>query len=96
MQIDWVKFGRGKNHLSAFVATMGYSRASFVKFVINERLETLLNCHEKVFEYFGGVPQEILYDNMKTVVLGRDVYAPKKHRFHLVKWDEVFQIYLSR
>jgi transposase len=82
IQIDWIEFGRGKNHLSAFVATMGYSRASFVEFVTNEKLETLLYCHEKAFEFFGGVPQEILYDNMKTVVLARDVYAPKKHRFH--------------
>lgn len=82
MQVDWIEFGRGKNRLSAFVATMGYSRASFVEFVTNERLETWLTCHEKAFDYFGGVPQEILYDNMKTVVLGRDFYAPKQHRFH--------------
>ncbi|MBX3709914.1 MAG: IS21 family transposase [Gammaproteobacteria bacterium] len=82
MQVDWIEFGRGKHHLSAFVATMGYSRASFVEFVTNERLETLLSCHEKAFEFFGGVPQEILYDNMKTVVLARDAYAPKQHRFH--------------
>ena len=26
---------------------------------------TLLYCHIKAFEFFGGIPDEILYDNMK-------------------------------
>lgn len=81
MQVDWVVFRRGENSLSAFVATLGYSRASFVEFVTNERLETLLDCHSKAFEYFGGVPEEILYDNMKTVVIERNAYARHQHRF---------------
>ena len=47
----------------------------------NEELETLLDCHEHAFEYFGGVTREVLYDNMKTVVLARDAYGPGEHRF---------------
>lgn len=81
MQADWIVLRRGKDSLSAFVATMGYSRASFVEFVTNERLETLLDCHERAFEYFGGVPEEVLYDNMKTVVIERDAYSAGHHRF---------------
>lgn len=80
MQVDWVVFRRGKNSLSAFVATLGYSRASFVEFVTNEKLETLLDCHNKAFDYFGGITAEILYDNMKTVVTQRDAYGPNQHR----------------
>jgi transposase len=79
MQVDWVVFQRGR--LSAFVAVLGYSRASYVEFVTNEKLETLLNCHTNAFEYFGGVPKEILYDNMKTVVIERNAYARHQHRF---------------
>ena len=30
----------------------------------------------------GGVPRRILYDNMKTVVLERDVDGPGEHRYH--------------
>lgn len=82
MQVDWIIFRRGQNSLSAFVATLGFSRASFVEFVVNEQLENLLYCHEKAFEFFGGIPQEILYDNMKTVVIERNAYAKDKHRFH--------------
>lgn len=81
MQVDWVVFRRGKLALSAFVATLGYSRASFVEFVNNERVETLLTCHQHAFEYFGGITQEVLYDNMKTVVIARHAYAREHHRF---------------
>lgn len=47
MQVDWVVFRRGKDRLSAFVATMGFSRASFVEYVTDEKIETLLACHEQ-------------------------------------------------
>jgi transposase len=81
MQADWVVFRRGKSPLSAFVATLGYSRASYVEFVTDEKLASLLRCHENAFEFFGGVPLEILYDNMKSVVVARDAYGPGLHRF---------------
>lgn len=81
LQVDWIVFRRGSNTLSAFVATLGYSRASYVEFVDNERLTNLITCHEHAFEYFGGVPKEILYDNMKTIVVARNAYGAGLHRF---------------
>lgn len=81
MQCDWIVFRRGRLPLSAFVATLGHSRASFVEFVTDEKLDTLIACHEHAFECFGGVVREVLYDNMKTVVLERDAYGPGEHRF---------------
>lgn len=81
MQMDWLEFGRGKGHLSAFVATLGYSRYSYVEFVNDETLETLISCHEHAFDYFGGIPEEVLYDNMKTVVIERNHYGKGHHRF---------------
>jgi transposase len=80
MQMDWVEFP--KDNLSAFVATMGYSRASYVEYVDNEKVETLLACHMNAFEYFGGVPMECLYDNMKTVIIKRNGYGRGKHKFN--------------
>ena len=62
MQVDWVEFP--KDGLSAFVATMGYSRASYVEYVTDEKVETLIKCHMNAFSYFGGVPRDGLYDNM--------------------------------
>ena len=82
MQVDWIEFRRTPSFLAAFVATLGFSRFSYVCFVENERLETLIECHKEAFDYFGGVPYQVLYDNMKTVILERDTYGPGKHRFN--------------
>lgn len=80
MQVDWAHFIYGKLKLYAFIATLGYSRASYVEFVEDMQLPTLLACHEHAFSYFGGVPKEALYDNMKTVILTRDAYGQGLHR----------------
>lgn len=82
MQVDWATIRRGRNRLSVFVATLGWSRAAYVEFVTDERVETLIACHERAFLAFGGVPREVLYDNVKTVVIDRDAYGPGRHRFH--------------
>lgn len=80
MQIDWIEFP--KDNLSAFVATMGYSRASYVQYVENEKIETLIECHLNAFKYFGGVPKECLFDNMKTVIIERNSYGSGQHKFN--------------
>lgn len=82
MQVDWVEFRKGRDPLYAFCATLGYSRASHVEFVTDMKVETLIECHQKAFAALGGVPRRILYDNMKTVVLERDVDGPGVHRYH--------------
>ena len=55
MQVDWIEFPKDK--LSAFVATMGYSRTSYVQYVSDEKIDTLIQCHLNAFKYFGGVPE---------------------------------------
>lgn len=73
---------RGRDPLSAFVATLGYSRMSHMHFVTDERIDTVLSCLHGAFEAFRGVPHEVLFDNMKTVVLERDAHGIGRHRFH--------------
>jgi transposase len=85
MQVDWIEFKR--DGLAAFVATLGHSRASFVEYVTDERIETLIACHVRAFEFFRSVPREVLYDNVKTVVIERDAYGSGLHRFHASLWD---------
>ena len=74
MQADWATVGRGADKLSLFIATLGWSRQAYVEFCDDERVETLIGCHETAFLSFGGVPIEVLYDNMKTVVIERNTY----------------------
>ena len=70
-QVDWKEFGRQwvdghETKLYAFVMVLGCSRMPFVRFTTDMRQSTLLACHTLAFAYFGGVPKEILYDNMRT------------------------------
>ena len=82
MQADWATVGRGADKLSVFIATLGWSRMAYVEFCDDERVETLIRCHENAFLAFGGVPREVLFDNMKTVVMERNTYGRGVHRFH--------------
>src|SRR3546814_5842098 len=40
------------------------------RFVAHQDLATVLRCHVAAFEAIGGVPRELLYDRMKTAVIG--------------------------
>ena len=74
-QVDWGDLGDitypdgSKHKLNAFVLTLGYSRAMFCDIALDQKLPAFLRMHEAAFAFLGGVPQEILYDNTKTVVL---------------------------
>ncbi|MGE0698439.1 MAG: IS21 family transposase [Hyphomicrobiaceae bacterium] len=82
MQADWASVGRGGDKLKVFIATLGWSRAAYVELCDDEKVETLIACHENALRFFGGVPREVLYDNMRTVVLERNTYGRGVHRFH--------------
>jgi len=76
-QVDWGDFQiqepQGKaSTIYAFVMVLGYSRALYVEFVARCTLEVFMDCHKNAFRYLGGVPAEILYDNMKNVVMGKE------------------------
>ena len=87
MQVDFAVFSYKRARCYAFVAVLGFSRQAFVKFVKNQQIDTLISCHEEAFAYFEGVPKNILYDNMKTVILNRDIYGKGKHRLHQSFYD---------
>lgn len=76
-QVDWGDIGQietvaGRKTVYGFVFTLGHCRALFADVATDTKLATLLRLHEAAFAELGGVPREILYDRMKTVVLGTD------------------------
>jgi hypothetical protein len=80
-QVDWGDFkvtdANGKTTtVYAFVMLLGYSRAMYVEFVERCTLEIFMDCHIRAFMHLGGVPAEVLYDNMKNVVIGRENGKP--------------------
>lgn len=87
MQVDFAHFKYEGRFFYAFVAVLGYSRMAFVRFVANQRIETVIKCHEEAFDYFGGVPKKGLYDNMKTIIVKRNSYGEGHHKFHTIFYD---------
>lgn len=65
-----------------FSLVLGFSRFLTGQFVFGQNLATVLRCHLAAFARLGGVPQHILYDRMKTAVLGETearhiIYHPR-------------------
>lgn len=55
-----------------FSMVLGYSRLIWGRFVVHQDLQSVLRCHIAALEAIGGAPHEILYDRMKTTVIGED------------------------
>jgi len=53
-----------------FSMVLGSSRYLYGQFAWRQTLDTVVRCHIDAFNEFGGVPQQCLYDRMKTAVLG--------------------------
>jgi transposase len=82
MQADFTHVRRGRDPLLALVATLGYSRASYVTFGAREDATSLCTGLREAFDYFGGVPEHVLFDNTKAVVIERDAYGAGLHRWN--------------
>jgi len=57
-----------------FAARLKYSRFMYVSFQQDMREETFLRCLIACFVAMGGVPWVVVTDNMKTAVVGRDLF----------------------
>jgi len=86
-QVDWgqvrVAFAGAPATVHVFVLTLGYSRRMFAEGYVHERIGSLLAAHEHAFTHFGGHTAEILYDRMRTVVLGTENERPR--------WNSTFE-----
>lgn len=75
-QVDFGEFQVEKadgavEKLYLFSMILGYSRKIYGEFIERCDMPTFLDCHIRAFEYFGGVPEQILYDRMKNVYIGK-------------------------
>ena len=75
-QVDWgyaglFPFEGHWRKIYFFVMVLGYSRKLCVEFTTSQSLETFLQSHLNAFKYFGGVPKNIRYDNLRSVVISR-------------------------
>lgn len=88
-QADWGHLGylhvadRPPQRIWGFAITLCYSRRMWAQAALDQKLGTLLKMHEGAFQQWGAVPEEILYDRMRTIWSGTD------ERGEIV-WNPVF------
>lgn len=80
MQVEFTDIRRGRDPLLAFVATLDWSRASYVVFSRREDSAAWCSGIEKALRFFGGTPRKLLFDNAKTIIQECEVYGPGEHR----------------
>jgi len=85
-QVDYgyvglMKDGLGKAHKAyAFIMTMSYSRYRFVEYSFKQDVKSWIASHINAFKFFGGVPQTVLLDNLKSGIIKADIYDPTINR----------------
>ena len=82
LQVDFTTIRRGAQPLKAFVATLGYSRATYVLFSEREDSAAWLTGLREAFAYFGGVSNDVLFDNAGAIITERDAFGEGEHRWN--------------
>lgn len=89
LQIDFgsvrVPVGDETLKVHLFVATLGYSRRTYVAVFLHERQSAWLQGLEGAFAHFGGTPRELLIDNARALVDEHDAQTREvrfNDRFH--------------
>jgi transposase len=67
-QVDFARFSFPWGVRYALLVVLGYSRLLWCRFYLRQDMRTLIDGLEDAFGYFGGVPQELLFDQMKAVI----------------------------
>lgn len=72
MQVDWgeatIYFGAERIGVNLFCARLCYSCAPFVIAYRRQNLESFLDGMIRAFQYFGGIPHQVIFDNARVAV----------------------------
>ncbi len=67
-QVDFAEFQFPWGKRYALLVVLGYSRLLWCRFGVRQDMRTLLSGLEEAFLAFGGVPRELLFDQMRAVI----------------------------
>ena len=67
-----------------FTLILGHSRWLWGRFCSSQDLQTVMRCHIEAFDVLDGVTSELLYDRMKTAVIGEDAEGVVTYNASLV------------
>jgi len=70
-----------------FIMVLGFSRKMYIEYIDCCTMANFLGCHQRAFGFFGGIPAEILYDNMKNVVIKKIV--------GVMEWNPTFAAFCA-
>jgi len=80
LEVDWADLGYllpgVPRRVSAFVAVLVYSRMLYLDFALSQRMGAFLRCMDRCLSFFQGRTAVDVFDNMKTVVVGRTGTEP--------------------
>jgi transposase len=68
-QVDFAHFRFPWGVRYALLVILSYSRLLWLRFYPRQDLRTLLDGLEAAFAFFGGVPRELLFDQMRSVIV---------------------------
>ena len=68
-QVDFGTFTLPWGRRHALLVVLGYSRLLWLRFYARQTMNVLIDGLEGAFDRFGGVPRELLFDQMRSVVL---------------------------
>lgn len=87
VQVDYARMGLlfdsatdRRRTLYAFIGTLSHSRMKYVELTFSQDQTSFVSSHARMFEFFGGVPERIVLDNLKSGVLKSDLYDPILNR----------------
>lgn len=66
-----------KTEVEVFVAVLGASQYTYIEASPSQRLEDFVKSVENALHFFGGVPEAIVPDNLKSAVTKSHRYEPK-------------------
>ncbi|MDQ0216677.1 transposase [Oikeobacillus pervagus] len=103
VQVDWgeitVKDSENKNKKLYFITfVLSHSRYKYVEWMDRPfTTRDTIRCHEKAFQFFGGMPEEIVYDQDHLITVSEnagDIILTSE--FQAYKQERRFRIYLCR
>lgn len=68
-QVDFAEFSVPWGRRYALLVVLGYSRLLWLQFFPRQTMQTLFEGLEAAFAFFGGVPRELLFDQLKAVII---------------------------
>jgi transposase len=68
-QVDFAHFRLPWGRRWALLVVLSYSRLMWVRFFPRQDMRTLMAGTEQAFRFFGGVPAELLFDQMRSVIV---------------------------